>query len=61
MRFPKSESVRVRTSPEQKERIQKAAAAAGMTVSAFILFALGEVAGEALGDLIVKGGKKRKN
>ena len=58
---PRSEVVRFRASVEQREAIRKAAAALGMTVSAFLLFAAGEVAGEKIGDLIAKGGTKRKD
>lgn len=55
---PKSEVVRFRASKEQQERIKTAAAAAGLTMSAYILWKLGEVAGDVIADAILKGGKK---
>jgi uncharacterized protein (DUF1778 family) len=54
----KTERVNLRFSPEEKARLETAAAAAGMTMTAYILFKLGEVAGEAIGTAIQKGGKK---
>jgi uncharacterized protein (DUF1778 family) len=54
----RTERISMRFTPEEKARLQTAAAAAGMTITAYILFKLGEVAGEAIGTAIQKGGKK---
>lgn len=54
----RSERIELRATKEEKQALEKAAKAAGMTVTAFILFMLGEVAGEAIGTAIKKGGKK---
>jgi len=54
----RTERVNLRVTPEEKARLETAAAAAGMTMTAYILFKLGEIAGEAIGAAIQKGGKK---
>lgn len=49
----------MRVTPEQRDTIKAAASAAGLTMSAYMLFKLGISAGEALGDAIIKSKKSR--
>lgn len=57
----KSEVVRMRVTEEQRDTIKAAAKAAGLTMSAYMLYKLGVTAGEALGDVIVKSAKSKKS
>ena len=57
----KTEVVRMRVTPEQRDNIKAAAPAAGMTMTAYMLFKLGMSAGEALGDAIIKSAKSKKS
>lgn len=49
----KTERIDLRVTPEEKQALTKAAAAVGMTVSGYLLYKVGEMAGEALGDAII--------
>ena len=57
----KTEVVRMRVTPEQRDTIKAAATAAGLSMSAYMLYKLGVSAGEALGDAIIKAKKSKKS
>jgi len=57
----KTEVVRMRVTEEQRDTIKQAAKAAGLTMSAYMLYKLGVTAGEALGDAIIKASKSKKS
>lgn len=54
----RSERIELRATPEEKKALTSAAAAAGLTLTGYILFKLGEIAGGALADSIKKDGQK---
>lgn len=54
----RTESINIRVTPEEKAALKKLAAAAGMTLTGFLV---GEALGEKLGDAILKGKEARKN
>lgn len=56
----RTERIELRATPEEKQALTSAAAAAGLTLTGFILYKIGEIAGEALADHIVRKGEKKK-
>lgn len=48
----RTESINIRVTPEEKAALKKLAAAAGMTLTGFLV---GEALGEKLGDALLKG------
>lgn len=54
----RTERINLRATPEEKKALSSAAAAAGMSMTAYLLFKIGEIAGEAIADQIKKGSKK---
>ena len=55
----RTERIEIRATPEEKQALTSAAAAAGLTLTGYILFKLGEFAGEAIADQIVRKGEKK--
>jgi uncharacterized protein (DUF1778 family) len=55
----RTERIDLRVTPEEKSALSSAAAAVGMTLTGYLLFKVGELAGEALGDAIVKKAKQK--
>lgn len=53
----RTESISIRVTPEEKAALKKLAAAAGMTLTAFLV---GEALGEMLGDAIIKSREAKK-
>ena len=53
----RTESINIRVTPEEKAALKKLAAAAGMTLTGFLL---GEALGEKLGDAILKNKEVKK-
>lgn len=56
----RTERINLRATPEEKKALSNAAAAAGMTMTAYLLFKIGEIAGEAIADQIIRKGEKKK-
>lgn len=56
----RTERIELRATPEEKQALTSAAAAAGLTLTGYILFKLGEIAGEAIADQVIKKGAKKK-
>lgn len=54
----RTESISIRVTPEEKAALKKLAAAAGMTLTGFLV---GEALGEKLGDAIIKSREAKKN
>lgn len=55
----RTERIEIRATPEEKKALTAASAAAGLTMTAFLLLKIGEVAGEAIADKII-GKEKTK-
>lgn len=53
----RTEFINIRVTPEEKAALKKLAAAAGMTLTGFLL---GEALGEKIGDAIIASKKVRK-
>ena len=53
----RTESISIRVTPEEKAALKKLAAAAGMTLTGFLV---GEALGEKLGDAIIKSREAKK-
>ena len=53
----RTESISIRVTPEEKAALKKLAAAAGMTLTGFLV---GEALGERLGDAIIKSRAAKK-
>ena len=53
----RTESINIRVTPEEKAALKKLAAAAGMTLTGFLV---GEALGEKLGDALLKGKEAKK-
>ena len=53
----RTESINIRVTPEEKAALKKLAAAAGMTLTGFLV---GEALGENLGDALLKGKEAKK-
>lgn len=53
----RTESINIRVTPEEKAALKKLAAAAGMTLTGFLL---GKALGEKLGDAILKNKEVKK-
>lgn len=50
----------MRATPEEKKALTDAAAAAGLTMTAFILLQIGEIAGEAIAKKVIRKKDARK-
>ena len=53
----RTESIRMRVTPAEKETLKKMAAAAGLTLTGYII---GQAIGDALGQVIIDGFDKKK-
>lgn len=56
----RTERIEFRVTPEEKQALTTAAAAAGLTLTGYMIYRLAEVTGEMLGDAIVKSRNKGK-
>lgn len=56
----RTERIELRATPEEKKALTDAAAAAGLTMTAFILLQIGEIAGEAIAKKALRKKDTRK-
>lgn len=56
----RTERIDLRVTPEEKSALNSAAVAAGMTLTGYLLYKVGELAGEAIADSIIKKAGKQK-